>query len=169
VPVALAPTHHAWPGHEGSPPPVGNLYQVKRASDDATKDIGVVASGGFADSAQQDSFCSATTCTISIIYDPSPRGNNLTSAPAGEAKDTRDSEAIATALERTVAGHPVYAVVVCPGMGYRNDRTPGIATGDEPKGEYMVTSGMPFNNGGSIRHRRTRVRALTCGSLRLMG
>jgi hypothetical protein len=125
----------------------GNLYQVKRASDSTTKDIGVLAPGGFADSAQQDSFCSGTTCTISIIYDQSPRGNNLASAPAGEAKDTPDSDAIATALKLSVGGHPVYAVVVNPGIGYRNDSTSGVATGDEPEGEYMVTSGMQFNNG----------------------
>ena len=59
----------------------GNLYQVRRASDKTTKDIGVLASGGFADSAAQDAFCTGTTCTISIIYDQSPKGNHLEARP----------------------------------------------------------------------------------------
>jgi hypothetical protein len=125
----------------------GNLYQVRRASDGTTKNIGVLAPGGFADSAGQDSFCAGTQCTISILYDQSPRGNNLTSAPAGGAKNTPDDEASATTLELTVGGHSVYALVVNPGIGYRNDTTSGIATGDKPEGEYMVTSGTHFNGG----------------------
>ncbi|HEY4158998.1 MAG TPA: arabinofuranosidase catalytic domain-containing protein, partial [Polyangiaceae bacterium] len=55
----------------------GPLYQVSRASDNTTKDIPVVAAGGFADSALQDSFCSGTTCTIPIIYDQSAQANHL--------------------------------------------------------------------------------------------
>jgi hypothetical protein len=54
----------------------GPLYQVQRASDKTTKDI-VVGPGGFAQSSDQDSFCSGTTCTIPIIYDQSPNGNHL--------------------------------------------------------------------------------------------
>src|SRR5690242_21963729 len=45
----------------------GPLYQVKRQSDGATKDIGVVAPtasdpGGYADAAAQDAFCANTVC-----------------------------------------------------------------------------------------------------------
>jgi hypothetical protein len=110
-----------------------------------TTDIGVLAPGGFADVAKQDSFCSGNTCTISILYDQSSRGNHLRSAPAGGAAQTPDSEATATALPSSVGGHPVYAVFVEPGIGYRNDTTSGIATGDQPEAEYMVTSGTHFN------------------------
>src|SRR5664279_808463 len=46
----------------------GPLYQVRR-SDGTTKDIGLLAPGGFADSAEQDTFCFTDFCTISIIYD----------------------------------------------------------------------------------------------------
>jgi hypothetical protein len=112
-----------------------------------TQDIGLLTPGGVADSARQDSFCSGTTCTISIIYDQSSKNNHLTSAPAGGAKNTPDNEASATALKLTAGGHPVYAVVVNPGIGYRIDKTSGVATGDQPEGEYMVTSGMHFNAG----------------------
>jgi len=125
----------------------GNLYQVKRASDKTTKDIAVLAPGGFADSAAQDTFCMGTTCTISIIYDQSPRANNLTSAPGGGAKPAPDNEASATGLKLTVGGHPVYAVTISTGMGYRNNETQGVATGDQPEGEYMVTSGKHYNDG----------------------
>lgn len=47
----------------------GPLYQVRRASDNATLDIGVTAAGGFASSAAQDAFCVNTTCIISVIFD----------------------------------------------------------------------------------------------------
>jgi hypothetical protein len=42
----------------------GSLYQVRRTSDGALMDIGVLGPGGFADSAAQDGFCAGTTCTI---------------------------------------------------------------------------------------------------------
>ena len=125
----------------------GNLYQVRRASDNTTKDIGVLTSGGFADSAVQDTFCSGTTCTISTIYDQSGKGNHLTKAPAGQRKNTPDNEANATALKLTASGHTVYGVHIVAGDGYRNDSTSGIATGDQPETEYMVTSGNFYNSG----------------------
>ncbi|HWP06324.1 MAG TPA: arabinofuranosidase catalytic domain-containing protein [Polyangiaceae bacterium] len=125
----------------------GNLYQVKRTSDKTTKDIPVLAAGGFADAAVQDAFCMGTTCTISIIYDQSPKANHLTSAPGGGAKPEADKEASATALKLTVGGHSVYGISIATGMGYRNNKTMGIATGDQPEGEYMVTSGKHYNDG----------------------
>src|SRR5579872_7204663 len=125
----------------------GSLYQVTRASDKTTKDIKVMSPGGFADSAAQDSFCSGTTCTISILYDQSPKGNHLKRAPAGGAKNTSDNEAVATALKLTVSGHTVYGVHIPAGTGYRDDATSGVATGDAPETEYMVTSGSYYNGG----------------------
>jgi hypothetical protein len=125
----------------------GNLYQVTRASDHTTKDIGLLSTGGFANSAVQDSFCSGTTCTITIIYDQSPKGNHLRPAPAGGAKNSPDSPANATALKVTISGHSVYGVHIPAGTGYRNDTTSGIATGDQPETEYMVTSGNYYNGG----------------------
>ena len=61
----------------------GPLYQVRRASDNTTRDIGVLSAGGYANAAAQDSFCASTTCLITIIYDQSGRNNHLTQAPAG--------------------------------------------------------------------------------------
>ena len=75
----------------------GPLYQVRRASNGATTNIGTLAAGGYANAAAQDSFCSGTTCVITEIYDQSGNGNNLTDAPAGGAAGGPDSLANATA------------------------------------------------------------------------
>ena len=92
----------------------------KRA-DSTTMDIGVLEAGGFAKAADQDTFCGTSACTISIIYDQSGHGNNLTKAPAGGAKTTPDNEANAKALPVTISGHNVYGVHIVPGIGYRNN------------------------------------------------
>src|SRR4051812_43140062 len=107
----------------------GRLYQVRRASNNATMDIGTLSAGGFANAAAQDSFCAGTTCVITIIYDQTSRGNNLTQAPAGGAAGGPDNLANASALPITAGGQKVYGVFVAPGTGYRNNATNGIATG----------------------------------------
>jgi hypothetical protein len=124
----------------------GNLYQVRRASDNTTTDIGVLAAGGFANSAAQDTFCAGTTCTITEIYDQSGKGNHLTIAPAG-GNGSADVGANANALKLSVGGHLVYGVFVSAGVGYRNNATSGIATGNGAEGEYMVASGTHVNSG----------------------
>jgi hypothetical protein len=125
----------------------GSLYQVRRSSDNATRDIGVTGAGGYADAAAQDSFCANTTCVITVIYDQSGRGNNLTQAPAGGAAGGPDNLANATAAPTSLNGHKAYGVYVAPGTGYRNDHTSGIATGDQPEGMYAVFDGTHFNGG----------------------
>src|SRR5438067_1649826 len=42
----------------------GPLYQVRRSSDNTTRDINPLNAGGVADASAQDSFCSGTTCLI---------------------------------------------------------------------------------------------------------
>ena len=69
----------------------GPLYQVRRASDNATTDIDPLSAGGAATAATQHSFCSGTTCVITEIFDQSGDGNNLTDAPAGGAEIGRAS------------------------------------------------------------------------------
>ena len=126
----------------------GNLYQVTRASDNTTKDIGVLTTGGIANSAAQDTFCAGTTCTVTIIYDQSPKANHLTPAPGGGAVATADKPASATDLSITLSGHKVYGIHINPpGVGYRNDKTSGVAIKDEPETEYMVTSSKSLVNG----------------------
>ncbi|NUS09135.1 MAG: alpha-N-arabinofuranosidase, partial [Nonomuraea sp.] len=86
----------------------GPLYQVKRASDNATKDIGLLSAGGYADAAQQDSFCANTSCVITVIYDQSPKHNNLTQALKGHwpgpAENGNDNLANAFEAPVTVGG-----------------------------------------------------------------
>jgi hypothetical protein len=125
----------------------GNLYQVRRASDNATLNIGVLSVGGFANAAAQDSFCAGTTCLITIIYDQSGHGNDLTQAPGGGAAGGPDNLANATAAPITISGHRAYGVYVAPGTGYRNDHTSGIATGDQPEGMYAIFDGTHYNGG----------------------
>ncbi|WP_371484302.1 arabinofuranosidase catalytic domain-containing protein [Kitasatospora sp. NBC_00315] len=125
----------------------GSLYQVRRASDNATQNIGLLSAGGYANAAAQDSFCAGTSCVITVIYDQSGRGNNLTQAPAGGAAGGPDNLADATAAPTTVGGHKAYGVFVAPGTGYRNNHTSGIATGDSAEGMYAIFDGTHYNGG----------------------
>jgi hypothetical protein len=124
----------------------GPLYQVKKA-DGTTKDIVPLMAGGFANSAEQDTFCGPAACTISIIYDQSGWANHLTKAPAGGAKTTPDNEANAKAVAATFSGHQVYGVHIVPGVGYRNNNACGLAEGDNAETMYMVVAGDTFNGG----------------------
>ena len=139
-------------GAQHDPGPVrqsynGPLYQVRRSSDNATTNISPLSAGGVANAATQDSFCAGTTCVITEIYDQSGHGNNLTDAPGGGAAGGPDNLANATAAPATVGGHKVYGVYVAAGTGYRDDHTSGIATGDNPEGEYAIFDGTHYNGG----------------------
>ena len=128
----------------------GPLYQVKRASDGATQNIGVLPDG-YANAAEQDAFCTNTTCILTKIYDQSPRHNDLAISAGGRYKgpglNGSDLGAVADALPITAGGHQVYGVSISPGMGYRNNRTSGVAVNGKPEGMYMVSSGIHFNSG----------------------
>jgi hypothetical protein len=123
-----------------------------RKSSGATTDIHPLSAGGVANAATQDSFCSGTTCVISIIYDQSGRGNHLTQAPkgysiSGPAAGGADNLASATGAPVTLNGHKAYGVFIPPGTGYRNDRVSGTATGNGAEGIYAVLDGTHFNGG----------------------
>jgi hypothetical protein len=127
----------------------GNLYQVRRSSDNATRDIGVPAAGGTANAAAQDSFCSGTTCVITVVYDQSGHGNDLwyqgSSAVPGS---TQSSPTRATSESLTVGGGKAYSLYINPGNSYwRDGHLTGIPTGSAPEGMYMVTSGTHVNGG----------------------
>ncbi|MEU8080988.1 arabinofuranosidase catalytic domain-containing protein [Catellatospora citrea] len=127
----------------------GPLYQVRRSSDNTTRDIGVLSAGGTADAAAQDSFCASTSCLITIIYDQSGRNNRLTQAPpggfSGPAPGGWDNLADAKAAPITIGGQKAYGVYISPGTGYRNNNTNGVATGDQPEGIYAVVDGSHYN------------------------
>lgn len=128
----------------------GSLYQVKRGSDGARADVRPITAGGVANGASQDEFCAGTTCLITIIYDQSGRGNDLTQAPPGGAAsgpehDGYDYLASAIGAPVTLNGHKAYGVFISPFTGYRNDRPNGTATGDDPEGMYAVFDGTHYN------------------------
>jgi hypothetical protein len=106
----------------------GNLYQVTRTSGNTTKDIGVLSPGGFANSATQNTFCTGTTCTITIIYDQSGKNNHLTQAPIGQRNTTAPKEADATALPFTISGHKVYGVHIPVGNTAQGNFYEGVMT-----------------------------------------
>jgi non-reducing end alpha-L-arabinofuranosidase len=124
----------------------GSLYQVQRASDHTTTNVGLLATGGFADATAQDSFCANTSCVITMIYDQSPRHNDLTIEGPGTAGG-QDVGANAAALPVTAGGHKVFGVYIAPGTGYRHYVGDGVARNGQPEGMYMVASGTHVNGG----------------------
>ena len=93
----------------------GPLYQVRRASDNATRDIGVLSRGGYANAAAQDSFCARTTCLITTGSRPSRAP--VPGAPLQEALPSpgpsrtplpwpTDSSPTACRPEPAAPGHP---------------------------------------------------------------
>src|SRR5689334_13958531 len=107
----------------------GPLYQVRRSSDNTTRDVSVLSTGGVANAATQDAFCAGTTCLITVVYDQSGRGNHLTQAPPGTwpgpAPGGWDNLANATAAPVMISGQKAYGVYISPGTGYRNNKTNG--------------------------------------------
>ena len=125
----------------------GSLYQVRRSSDNTTRNIGVVSRGGSANAADQDSFCAGTTCVITWIFDQSGRGNDLGyQGPGGVGGSV--SPARATTESLTVGGSKAYSLYINPGNSYwRDGHLTGVPTGSAPEGMYMVTSGTHVNSG----------------------
>ncbi|MFD5470721.1 alpha-L-arabinofuranosidase B [Streptomyces sp. NPDC127105] len=146
----------------------GRLYQVKRASDGATRDIGVLSAGGYADAAAQDSFCAGTSCLVTVIQDQSGRGNHLTQAPpggfSGPAAGGYDNLAEASAAPVTVGGHKAYGVFIAPGTGYRDNNTNGIATADQPEGMYAILDGSHYNGGCCFDYGNAETNSLDTGN-----
>ncbi|MER7668183.1 alpha-L-arabinofuranosidase B [Kitasatospora sp. NPDC096128] len=135
----------------------GPLYQVRRASDGTSHDIGVLSAGGVADAAAQDSFCTGTTCTITRVYDQTGDGNTLVyQGPGGTGG--ADTAATANTEALSVRGRKAYALYINPGNSYfAYNSTGGVPTGSSPEGEYMVTSGTHVNNGCCFDYGNTEI------------
>jgi hypothetical protein len=127
----------------------GNLYQVRRSSDNTTRDIGVLAAGGAAGAAAQDSFCAGTSCVITVVYDQSGHGNDLWYQGSSVVPGSSQSRpANATTESLTVGGSKAYSLFINPNNSYwRDGHLSGIPTGSAPEGMYMVTSGTHVNGG----------------------
>jgi len=126
----------------------GKLYQVRNAAG-STQDILTLSAGGIADGVSQDTFCTGTTCVITVVYDQSGKGNDLWYQGSTEVPGSPSSSpAKATTESLTVGGHKVYSLYINSGNSYWVDASKsGIALGAEPEGMYMVTSGKHFNGG----------------------
>ena len=126
----------------------GKLYQVRNAAG-TTKDILTLTTGGVADGVSQDTFCSGTTCVITVLYDQSGKGNDLWYQGSTQVPGSpQSSPAKATAESLTLSGHKVYSLYINPGNSYWVDASKsGIPTGSQPEGMYMVTSGKHYNSG----------------------
>jgi hypothetical protein len=110
------------------------LYTVQRSSDNKTLAVMPSAATGIADTSKIAAFCAgndvAETCFISTIWDQSPKKNHLTTSPPGGAWHHPCRGVNATREPFTIAGTSVYAAYFEGDMGYRNDVTSGVATGD---------------------------------------
>jgi non-reducing end alpha-L-arabinofuranosidase len=143
----------------------GPLYEVKRASDGKSIDVGVLTPGGYANAAAQSAFCAATSCVVVKIYDQTSDHNDLvpqapTTAPYSNTTYAHDPVS-ATALPILAGGHNVYGLkfqsgsptgLPCPtsatcianrGQAYNNGhrRARGVAVRGQPESTYGVFGG----------------------------
>jgi hypothetical protein len=106
---------------------------------------------GLANADAQDAFCAGGTCTFSILYDQSGKGNHLQVAPAGCYNDgsanLADFESSAVQKSVTVSGHRVYALYTNKREGYRNNTPTGTPVGLSAQSMYMVADGTHSNSG----------------------
>ncbi len=127
----------------------GKLYQVRNGSG-TTQDISAVTAGGIADSAAQDTFCSGTTCAITMIYDQSGKANDLTYEGAGSPVGGISNVQPASATQEPIklGGKRVYGVWLDGGKAYWVDGSKnGMPLNANPQGIYMVTSGTHSGSG----------------------
>ncbi len=130
----------------------GPLYQLERASDRASLNIGVLPDG-YADAAAHDEFCTGTTCVFSKVFDQSPNHNDL-GLPEPLSFETHGLLRLipfhlldASLLPIVIAGHKVYGMYFDgEHSGYRNNQTANMPIGDQPEGMYMVAGGDHFNS-----------------------
>ena len=130
----------------------GPLYTVFHNQKNVSSDIGVLKPGGFADAQQHESLCPIEgECVISCVVDQSGNGNHLRprddrgvpQKTHGKGPPTRfghlHNPVDATKHKLHVGGDntEVFGMYFDPGMGYKNNRTKGIATGDETETMYV--------------------------------
>jgi hypothetical protein len=126
----------------------GPLYQLKRNSDNTTKDIAPVSAGGAADGPAQDAFCTGTTCVITKLYDQSGKGNFLESQTSGSSVGGKDNPTAAATETFSLAGKKVYSLYLKPANSFwRDGHATDVPLKAAPEGVYMVTSGKHFNGG----------------------
>ena len=121
----------------------GPLYTVFRNQSGQALDVYALAPGGFADAKQHESLCPAEgECVIARVMDQSGNGNHLTprddtgvpqAGPPGAAPrfgHKHDPVDASKHKLHVARGTEVYGMYFDHGMGYNNNRTRGVATGD---------------------------------------
>jgi non-reducing end alpha-L-arabinofuranosidase len=134
----------------------GPLYQVRSGSSAMNtgmggllRDIGMTADG-FADTATQDTFCSGTICTVSLLYDHSGNGNHLPVAKRGRPEGGTfaamdDFESAADKGTLMIGGRKVYSLYMNAREGYRLMSVGrNMPLGSASQGIYMLADGMHY-------------------------
>jgi hypothetical protein len=124
----------------------GYLFEVQRASDHATRNIGIA--GGHADTDTLSSFCAGTTCSFIRVYDQtSYHMDALSTDAAASAMPERPP-----LVETMHLGNGL--VVPYFGAGYMQAGTRAgqanngaMPTGSKPVTEYLLTNGNIVSNG----------------------
>ena len=126
--AAHSVTRSLWTGYPG------NLFELIRASDSATLNIGTI--GGVADTSGISAFCSGTLCSILELYDQmnTPASGNNLPAVSG-------SQAPFGWADLTSGNVPMLDIVDPRVQFYRNRAaTVNMPTGNQPTTEYMVVA-----------------------------
>jgi hypothetical protein len=123
------------------------LYQISK-SDGTTMDVQTGADG-IADTKPMDTFCTGTTCSLTVIYDQTKNASDLWWQGSEQVPAPKSSTAAkATADPVNVGGHKVYSAFIRPGNCYWHDASKkGMAIDAEPEGMYMVSSARNTNGG----------------------
>jgi Alpha-L-arabinofuranosidase B, catalytic len=116
----------------------GHLFQAERISDSTTINVGVTAPGGYANMGPYNTFCVASICKLSILYDQ-VGPNNLTQA-------TPLNQLQLAPIPTSIGGSNLVAATGFIHQWVRNRAATGTATGSMPQTEYMVAMGMPAVN-----------------------
>ena len=130
----------------------GPLYQVRRASDNTTRDIGVAERRRIRRRRraglvlrQHDLRHHHHLRPVRPRTTTSPRRPRRVQGPAAGGFDNLANRR-PRRRSRSAATRPT-ASSSRPGIGYRNNNTNGIATGDQPEGMYAVFDGTHYNGG----------------------
>src|SRR5689334_3288922 len=132
----------------------GPLFQVRSGSNamntgtgGMTHDIAQDADG-FALMSAINAVCMSTTCTVSLLYDQSGKGNNLTVAKKGLTNGGQwagmdDFETVVNSKgQLNVGGRSVWSLYMAERQGYRQTKEGnGVPLGKAPQGLYMLADG----------------------------
>jgi hypothetical protein len=139
----------------------GPLYTVFHTQSNKSADVSTLKPGGFADVIQHETICPKEgECTISRVIDQSGKGNHLTPRdergvpshpPSGVTpKFGHLHNPVDASKHKIYVGGDnthVYGMYFDHGMGYKNNRTKGVATGDGERAVYMrIQSSIPSHS-----------------------